>query len=67
MVYNHTAAFLFDHQHAFKFMAETKPDKEGFYWFNHNLFISIWAIQQENASHYSDALCIYSLARERVK
>ena len=38
-----------------------------FYWFNHNRFISIWAIQRETASHYSDVLCIYPLARERVR
>lgn len=49
MVYNHTVAFLFDHQQTFKFIAETSPDKEGFYRFNHNQFISIWAIQRENA------------------
>lgn len=66
MVCVRTVAFLFDQQ-AFKFIVETKPDKGWFYGFNHNQFISIWAIQKENASHYNDALCIYSLERERVK
>lgn len=66
MVYDHTVAFLFDQQ-AFKFIADTKPDKDWFYGFNHNQFISIWAIQWENASHYNDVLCIYSLETERVK
>lgn len=58
MVYSHAATLLFDQQ-AFKFVVEAKHDKGGFlYGFNHSQFISIWAIEEDNASHYSDALCI---------
>lgn len=70
MLYNHTLAFMFHRQQAFKFTAATKKiknDKEGSYKSNQNQFNSIRALQRGNASHYSDALCICSLARQRVK